>query len=147
MTSQCLYPRCAAAEGGGAIGPGPGAEAPPATGRRRGRPADRGRELAEEFAGQLACRPFDQPRPDLGDLTTDLGIDIVVQDGPAAVVAQGDNGAALGETGHAALPFAGDPVAVRRVDVGQRNLAGEAGADRPDTQTNLGLHLRVGRLL
>ena len=67
--------------------------------RGRRRAADHGGELAEELVGQLARRAVDQARADLGDLAADLGIDIVVEDGRAAVVAQGDDGAALGETG------------------------------------------------
>src|SRR6185437_14003236 len=61
-------------------------------------------------------------------------------------IGQRDIGAALGEAGDATLAFAADAVAVRRVDVGQLDLAVEAGGDRPDLHGRRRLHLVVADL-
>src|SRR5581483_11910592 len=75
----------------------------------------------------------DQSRAELGDLAADIGLHVICELGAAAIgLAQMYFGAALGEARYAALPFAGDRVAVRRIDVGQCHLALEGRLDRTD---------------
>src|SRR3546814_1742305 len=106
-------------------------------------PGPAGRDLAErleEIVGVFAGRRIDQPGADLRELATDRGVDLIGQDrcGAALGFGQPDLGAALGEAGGTALALAGNRVAVRRVDVGQRHRAGELRLHRPDLDRDLG---------
>ena len=107
---------------------------------------DRG-EPVEEGVGHLLGGGVDQPRAELGDLAADLRFHVVGQQRVGPVIGQRNLGAALGEAGDAALALARDGVAVRRVDVGQLDTAGEARGDRPDLHRGGRLHLVVRGLL
>src|SRR5580704_7926507 len=104
-------------------------------------------EPAEELVGHLARRTVDQARADLRQLAADLRLHIVAQHGFAALLLEVDLGAALGEAGDAALALAADRVALGRVEVAERHLAGEGRLDRPDPGDDLGGELGVGDLL
>src|ERR1700675_1315299 len=84
-------------------------------------------EIGEEFIGQLLGRTVDQALSELGQLAADLRLDIVAQQRAAVLFRQSHGGAALGKTSDAALAFARDLVAVRRVEIAQGDLALEAG--------------------
>src|SRR5262249_14260280 len=107
------------------------------------------RELAEELVGHLLGGAFDQARADLRELAADGGGGGVGENGVGTglVRLQAHVGAALREAGDAALALAGDLVAVGRIEIGERDLAGEAGLDRADPGRDLGGHLRVRELL
>ena len=88
-------------------------------------------EPVEEHVRHLLAGGVDQAGAELGDLAADLGIDDVGQQGARAVIGRLHIGAALGEAGDAALALAGDTVGVGRIEVGQLNLAVEAGGMGP----------------
>jgi hypothetical protein len=84
-------------------------------------------------AGDFFRGRFDQPAAELGDLATDIGLRRIFQEGRIrAVGGQRHVRAALGEAGDAALAFALDRIAVRRIEVLQRYFAVEGRLDRPD---------------
>src|SRR3569833_1760300 len=89
-------------------------------------------EVREKFVRELLGGTVDQALAELGELAADLGLDIVGQQRAAILVAERDHGAALGETGNAALAFARDLVAVRRIEIAQGHLALEARRHRAD---------------
>src|SRR5260221_9811219 len=89
-------------------------------------------EIGEEFVGQLLGRAVDQALAELGQLAADLRLDVVAEQRAAVLVGERDGGAALGESGDAALALARDPVAVRRVEIAEHHLALEAGRDGAD---------------
>src|SRR5262249_40100663 len=110
--------------------------------------AERSRKVSEELLGKFAGAAVDEPAPELGDLATDLRVDVVIEPRCSALgIRQPHVGSALGEAGDAALALAGDAVAVRRIDVGEVDLAFETCAHRPDFHLDGGLKLRVGELL
>src|SRR3546814_4170671 len=82
--------------------------------------------------------PGDGARADLGELAAHRRLDVVTQQGGVAVRLQRHDRSALGEAGRSTGPFAGDAIAVRRVDVAQRDLAREARVHRPDPGADLG---------
>ena len=45
-------------------------------------------EIGEKLIGQFLGRTVDQPMPELGELTTDLRLDIVAQQGAAILLGQ-----------------------------------------------------------
>src|SRR5437764_11370693 len=114
---------------------------------RRGTGGHQRDESVEEIIGHLARRPVDQARADLRQLAADLRLDAVAQDSLVALVFERDFGAAFGETGDPALTLAGDRVALRRVQIGERHFAREMGRDRADLGPDLGGEFGVGRLL
>ena len=65
-------------------------------------------------------------------LAADLRLDIVGEQRAAVLVGERDLGGAFGEAGNAALAFAGDAVAVGRVEVGEADLAFPARLHRAD---------------
>src|ERR1700721_2962169 len=89
-------------------------------------------EIGEKLVGQFLGRTVDQPLPELGELATDLSLDIIAQQGAAVLLGQRHRGAALGEAGDDALALAGDSVAVGRIEIAQGDLALEAGRYRAD---------------
>ena len=91
-----------------------------------------GGEAGEELVGELLRRRIDQPRAELRELAADLRVDGVGQERVRAVLGEMHVGAALGEAGDAALAFAGDRVALGRIDVGERHRAVEGRLDRAD---------------
>src|SRR5580698_2168881 len=80
-------------------------------------------EIREKLIRQFLGRTVDQALPELGQLAADLRLDIVAQQRAAVLFGQRHRGAALGKTGDPALAFARDLVAVRRVEVAERDLA------------------------
>jgi len=50
-------------------------------------------------------------------LAADLRLDVIFQQRSAVLLGQSDGRATLGKTGHAALAFAGNPVAVGRIEI------------------------------
>src|SRR5579862_6044478 len=89
-------------------------------------------EIAEEVVGDLFGGAVDQALAKLRELAADLRLDVVGQQRAAVLGRKLHRGAALGEAGDAALALAGNLVAVRRVDVGQRDGAFEPRLHRPD---------------
>ena len=105
-------------------------------------------EVGEELVRHLLGDAIDEPPAELGQLAADLGLHVVIQLGRAAVgVFELHHGAALGETRHAALALADDPVAVRRIDIGERDFSLEGGAHRPDLDLGGGGEPVVARRL
>src|SRR5262245_19188439 len=89
-------------------------------------------EAREELSCELARGRVDQPAAELRDLAADVRLDRVGEDrGVGAIRAECDVGAALGETGNAALALAADRVGVRRVEIGQLDGSLEARLHRP----------------
>src|SRR5215472_5258589 len=81
----------------------------------------RGNRLAdflEKLHSELLRSGVDQARTKLGKLAADLRLHLVVQVGGAGVLNETHDGAALGETGSATRPFAGDRVAIGRIEIG-----------------------------
>src|SRR6185437_5303575 len=111
------------------------------------RGTDDGGEARKEIVRHLARRAVDEARADLRQLAADISLDLVAQHRRAAVVAQIDCGAALGEAGCAAAAFARNLVAVRRIEIAERHLAAKARADRPDLRANLAVEFGVGNAL
>src|SRR4051812_3634673 len=89
-------------------------------------------EVREKFVGQFLGGAVDQALAELRQLAADLRLDLVGQKRAAVLLRKLDHGATLGKAGHPALAFAGDLVAVRRVEIGQRDLALEARRHRTD---------------
>ncbi len=85
-----------------------------------------GGEALEEIVGELLGRTIDQPLAELRQLAADLRLDVVGEQRAAVLVRQGDRGAALGEARNPAIALAGNLVAVRRIEVGEPDLAFEA---------------------
>ncbi len=100
-------------------------------------------EFGKEIIGHLARRAIDQPRTDLRQLAADGGIDAVFQQRPIAIWLKVDLGAAAGKAGGPALAFAGDLVAVGRIEVAERYFAVEAGLHRADAGGHPGHELRI----
>src|SRR5262249_10075381 len=97
----------------------------------------------EELTGELFRGRVDQPAAELRQLAADLCIDFVSEDrGVSAISGQLDRRSALGKAGGTTGAFAGDAVAVRRVEIGQRNLAAEGRLHRADLE-----HDRCGHLV
>src|SRR6202158_1438322 len=93
----------------------------------------RPREVFEELIGHLLGGAIDEALPQLRELAADLRIDMVGKLRAAAVVCrQRYRGAARGGARHPAAALAGDAIAVRRIEIGQPDLAFELGLDRPD---------------
>src|SRR5262245_8350579 len=105
------------------------------------RAAHRLGKLGEELVGELLGGAVDQALAELRQLSADLRLDIVDEQRPALLLLQVDGRAALGEARHAAIALAGDPVAVRRIEVGEADLAFEPCLDRPDLVGGDGLEL------
>src|SRR6202451_3692323 len=89
-------------------------------------------EIREELVGELACSAVDQPLAELGQLAADLRLDTISEQRATILVGQCHRGAALGKPGDPALAFARYLVAVRRIEIAQRNPALESRRYRPD---------------
>src|SRR3954468_8765844 len=89
-------------------------------------------EIGEELVGVFLRDPVDEAAAELGELAADLGLDVVGHAGAGLGVGKMHLGAALGEARDAALPLAGDGVAVRWVDVREGDLALEGRLHGPD---------------
>src|SRR5216684_1898566 len=87
-------------------------------------------EIRKKFVGQFLGCTVDQPLPELGELATDLRLDIVGQQRTAVLVGQPHGRAALGEAGDTALTFARYLVAVGRIEIAQRHAPLEPGRHR-----------------
>src|SRR5215467_264813 len=120
---------------------------------RRSRPQSSARlrhcrgEFREEVVGGLLRRAVDEALAELGELAADLRLDVIGQQRAAVLVGERHLGAAFGKAGDAALAFAGDAVAVRRIEVGEPDLAFPARLDRTDLDRGHGLKLAVGNLV
>ena len=75
-----------------------------------------------------------------------MGVDRIGEKRAVAVIDQMHRRAALGEAGGAAGALAADLVAVGRIEIGQRDLAGEMRRDGTDLGRDLRRHLGVGEL-
>src|SRR5207249_4174302 len=128
---------CAAALGSRRDDSGPAPE-PQSLRSRRALGAHYADKAAEEFVGHLARGGVDKARADLRQLAPDLTLGAVAQHRLAALFCEFDRGAALGEAGDPAGALAGDRVSRRRIEVGERDLAGEARFHRPDLGDHLG---------
>src|SRR5215467_897142 len=89
-------------------------------------------ELDEEVVGGLLRRAVDEALAKLGELAADLRLHVIGEQRAAVLVTERHLGAAFGKAGHPALPFAGNAVAVRRIEVGEADLALPARLDRTD---------------
>src|SRR5262245_13322255 len=105
------------------------------------------RELGEEIVGRLLGRTVDQALPELGELAADLRLHVIGEQRAAVLVGERHLGAALGEARDTALAFAGDAVAVGRIEIGEAHLALPARLDRPDLDGGDSLELVVGNLV
>src|SRR5688572_1831003 len=84
------------------------------------------REIREELIRQFLGRAVDQALAELCQLAADLRLDIVGERSPTVLLRKRNRRATLGKSCNAALAFAGDPVAVRRIEIAQRDTALEA---------------------
>ena len=90
-------------------------------------------ETGEEFVGHALGDAVDEPGPELGHLAADMRLDVISQEGGAALgVGERHLRPAFGEAGDAALAFAGNGVAELGDDVRELNFAFERGGDRSD---------------
>src|SRR5258708_21679414 len=89
-------------------------------------------EIRKKFVGQFLGCTVDQPLPELGELATDLRLDIVGQQRTAVLLGQPHRRAALGEAGDTALAFTRYLVAVGRIEIAQRHAPLEPGRHQPD---------------
>src|SRR5262249_3406957 len=81
------------------------------------------RGLGDEIVGGLLCGAVAQALSQLGELAADLRLHVVGQKRAAVLVGERYLGSAFGKARDAALPFAGNPVAVGRIEIGQPHLA------------------------
>src|SRR5262245_35815063 len=105
------------------------------------------REFGEEIVGCLLGRTVDQALPELGELAADLRLHVIGKERAAVLVGERHFGAALGEARDTTLAFAGDAVAVGRIEIGEPHLALPARLDRTDLDGGDGLELVVGNLV
>src|SRR6202451_3409862 len=104
-------------------------------------------EIAEEIVGHFLGGAVDQALAELRKLAADLRLDVVGQQRAAVLGRKLHRGAALGKAGDAALALAGNLVAVRRIDIGQRDAAFEFRLHRPNLDGGDGLETGVGGFL
>jgi hypothetical protein len=104
-------------------------------------PSDHLPERRKKLACEFFCRRVDQALAELRQFAADLRIDIIMQDRDLRAFGfETDGRAALGKPGHAAGTFAGNPIAVRRVQIGLCHLAAEGRFDRSDLEDHGGGH-------
>jgi hypothetical protein len=84
---------------------------------------------------------------DLRQPTAHLGVNFIRQQRVVARLRQPDPRTSLGEPGRAGLAFARDHIAVRRIELRERDRAGEARADRTDLDGDRRLEAVAGFLL
>src|SRR3974390_3375222 len=77
----------------------------------------RSRELHEEIVRCFLRRAVDQSLSELRQLAADLRLHVIGKKGAAVLVRERDRGAAFCEPRDAPLPFAGNTVAVRRIEI------------------------------
>src|SRR6185436_15220936 len=85
--------------------------------------------------------------PELGELAADLRFDDVAQQRAAILIGERDRGAALGKAGDAAFAFAGDAIAVGRIEVGEPHFPLPARLDGADLDGGDCAEFRVGVLV
>jgi hypothetical protein len=106
--------------------------------RRRRSSSDQCAECGKELAGEFLRGGIDQPLAELRELAADLRVDLVMQDRDLRTFGfQTHRRAALGKSCDAAGSLARDAIAVRRIEVGQRDLAAERRLDRADLDTTV----------
>src|SRR5215472_16349014 len=108
---------------------------------------DRGDEAREELVCHSARDRVDKARADLRKLDADMRLEGIAQNGLGALLVEIDLGAALGKPGSATAALTADRVALRRVEIGQDNLAAEGRLHRPDRGEHPGGELGVRHLL
>src|SRR5262245_1814769 len=104
-------------------------------------------ELDEEIIGGLLRRTVDEALPKLGELAADLRLDVIGEKRAAVLVGERHLGAAFGKAGHPALPFAGNAIATRRIEVGEADLALPACLDRSHFDGGDGLEFVIRDLV
>src|SRR5262245_36143844 len=103
-------------------------------------------ELDEEIIGGLLRRAVDEALPELGELAADLRLHVIGEKRTAVLLGERHLGAAFGKAGNAPFPLAGNAIAVRRIEVGEANLALPARLDRSDFDGGDGLEFVIGDL-
>src|SRR6476659_6378832 len=104
---------------------------------------DRRGELDEEIVGGLLRRAVDETLAKLGELAADLRLHVIGEKRAAILVGQRHLGAALGKARNTPLAFAGNAIAVGRIEIGEPDLAFPARLDRADLDRGDGLKLVV----
>src|SRR6516225_999694 len=84
---------------------------------------DCGRELHEEIVRCFLCRTVDQALSELRQLAADLCLDVIGKKRATVLVRERDRCAAFCESRDASLPFAGNAVAVRRIEIGKPDFS------------------------
>src|SRR3954468_23678806 len=108
---------------------------------------DRRGELDEEIVGGLLRRAVDQALTKLRELAADLRLHVIGEKRAAILVGERHLGAALGKARDAPLAFAGDAIAVGRIEIGEPDLAFPARLDRADLDRGSRLKLVVRNLV
>src|SRR5262249_38991952 len=96
-------------------------------------------EFDEEVVGGLLRRAVDQTLAELGELAADLRLHVIGEKRAAVLAADRPLGAAFAKPRRTALPFAGNAIAVRRIKVGETDLALPARLDGADFDGGDGL--------
>src|SRR6266487_4025138 len=104
-------------------------------------------ELHEKIVGGLLRRAVDETLPELGELAADLRLHVIGEKRAAVVVGERHLGAAFGKAGNAPLPFAGNAIAVRRIEIREADLALPARLDGPDFDGGDGLEFVIRDLV
>lgn len=100
--------------------------------------ADNFGEFGEKLPRELFGRAINQAGAELRDLAAHFRLDGIVEDGLLPIRFQPHIGAALGMTRHPAFSRAGNCIAVGRINIRERHLAGKRGFDGADFQRHLG---------
>src|SRR5215471_1070536 len=80
-------------------------------------------EIRKKFVGELLGGAVDQALAELRQLAADLSLDIIGQQRAAILLGEPYRRAALRKAGDPALAFAGDLIAIRRVEIAEHDLA------------------------
>src|SRR3954463_3253309 len=102
-----------------------------------------GGELDEDIVGGLFRGAVDQALAKLRELAADLRLHVIGEKRAAILVGQRHLGAALGKARNTPLAFAGNAIAVGRIEIGEPDLAFPARLDRADLDRGVGLKLVV----
>src|SRR5215469_13753753 len=100
-------------------------------------------KIREKIVGDFFGRAIDQTLTELRQLAADLGVDVVGQKRAAIFRRELDRSAALGKAGNPTVPLSGNLIAVRRIEIGQRDPAFEFCFDRPDLDRSNCLKLGI----
>src|SRR5260370_12464113 len=97
--------------------------------------------------GGLLCRAVKRRLPACGELAAVRRLRLVGEERAAVLVAERHLGAAFGEANRTPLPFAGNAIAVRRIEIGETHLPLPARLDRPDFDGGHGLEFAFGNFV